>query len=247
MKFIDTHIHLQDFKTRCATDIIAAGKNCGVEKFVCASIVREDWSEIAALYQRFPENVVPAFGLHPWYVDRILPGWEADLEKMLAECPKALVGENGLDRVHFPNKEPQNGIFRKQIEIAKKYHRPLLIHAVKSQDWLEEYWPVLPEKFVFHSYNGRVELLKKIIDRNGYVSFSASILKNRDKEKILKTVPAEKILLETDGPYQSFYPDKESSPEFIPELAEEIALIRGENKEVFANRVYQNSLEFIQC
>lgn len=247
MKFIDTHIHLQDFKTRCATDIISAGKKAGVEKFVCASIIREDWAKISALYKEFPENIVPAFGLHPWYVNKTGWGWEAELEKMLAEYPKALVGETGLDRLHFPDKEPQNEIFLKQIELAKKYKRPLLIHAVKCQEWLENYWAILPEKFVFHSYNGKSELLKKIVARNGYVSFSASILKNRDKEKILKAVPPERILLETDGPYQSFYPGQESFPDFIPELAEEIARIRGEDMELFADRVYQNSLEFVQC
>lgn len=247
MKFIDTHIHLQDFKTRCATDIIVSGRTCGVEKFVCASIVQNDWEKITELFDKFPNKIIPAFGLHPWYIDKISSDWEISLEKMLEKYPGALVGETGLDRLRFPEKEPQNTIFRKHIEIAKKYRRPLLIHAVKCQDWLEEYWPILPEKFVFHSYNGRSELLKKIISRGGYVSFSASILKNRDKEKLLKAVPIERMLLETDGPYQSFYPERESSPEFLPELAEKISGIYGEDKEFFADRVYQNSLEFVQC
>ena len=100
---------------------------------------------------------------------------------------------------------------------------------------------------MFHSYNGRREMLKKIIDHGGYVSFSSSILQNREKEKTLQAVPAQRLLLETDGPYQSLHAGVEGQPEFIPELAQQIAQIRGENIEEFAAQVYKNSLEFIKC
>ena len=129
--------------------------------------------------------------------------------------------------------------------MAEELKRPLIIHAVKAQEWLENYWDMLPAKFVFHSYNGKREVLKKILKAGGYVSFSASILRNTDKEELVNMVPADKLLLETDGPYQG--PDKnaEVTPAYIPRLAEKIAGWRGENLPDFAARVYQNSLEFI--
>lgn len=247
MEFIDTHIHLQDYKSRFATDIITDAIKNGVTKLICAAILQSDWDKVARYYKQYPNNIVPAFGLHPWYVNEAKADWRERLEEFLIRFPNALVGETGLDRYRLSDDEPQNSIFKSHIEIAKKYHRPLLIHAVKSSDWLENYWDILPEKFVFHSYNGRREMLKKIIDCGGYVSFSSSILQNREKEKTLQAVPFDRLLLETDGPYQSLHSGVEGEPRFIPELAAEIANIRGENLTEFSTHVYKNSLEFIKC
>ena len=64
-------------------------------------------------------------------------------------------------------------------------------------------------------------------------------------EKLLSALPADKILLETDGPYQGPTKGKEVLPTMLPELLAEIAAIRGEDKEALARRIYQNSEEFI--
>lgn len=246
MQFIDTHIHLQDFKSRCATDIVKAAAEVGVEKLVCVSVVEEDWEKIAALYEEFPNKIIPAFGLHPWYVNEAKTGWKERLEEYLVKYPNALLGETGLDRFRDENYEPQNQFFKAHIELACQYNRPLLIHAVKCQDWLEAYWPILPPKFVFHSYMGRRELLKKIIAKGGYVSFSFSILKSKEKEHVLTAVPTDRLLLETDGPYQGPVRGEETDSCSLPELASAIAEIRKEDLKIFANNVYHNAREFIK-
>ena len=74
MQFIDTHIHLQDYKTKSAPQIIAGARAAGVEKFVCAAVTEKDWPEVAALAEAYPEVVVPAYGLHPWYAGQARPG-----------------------------------------------------------------------------------------------------------------------------------------------------------------------------
>ena len=246
MKFIDTHIHLQDYKSECATDILQQAVSFGVDKIVCAAITEKDWETIANFHQSFKGMVVPAFGLHPWYLDNISVGWEQRLADLLNKFPQALVGETGLDGLHNISENLQKQIFEQHIILAKEY-RPLIIHAVKCQAWLEKYWKKLPEKFVFHSYNGKKELLQKIISYGGYVSFSASILHNPHKEEILRLVPKQKLLLETDGPYQGPNKGQEILPSYIPTLAHQIAILRNEKLADFATQVYQNSMEFIQC
>lgn len=246
MQFIDTHIHLQDFKSRCATDIIKTAAEVGVEKLVCVSAVEEDWEKTAALCEEFPNKVIPAFGLHPWYVNEAKSGWKERLEQYLIKYPCALIGETGLDRFRDESYEPQNQFFKAHIELAHKHQRPLLIHAVKCQDWLEAYWPILPPKFVFHSYMGRRELLKKIITKGGHVSFSFSILRSREKEDVLNAVPTNRLLLETDGPYQGPVRGEEVDSASLPELAKQISEIRQEKLELFAKNAYHNSEEFIK-
>ncbi len=245
MQFIDTHIHLQDYKTKSAPQIIAGARAAGVEKFVCAAVTEEDWPEVAALAEAYPEVVVPAYGLHPWYAGQARPGWEKRLEAYLRRCPTALVGEAGLDRLHNSEIEPQLSVFRAQAELARTFKRPLLVHAVKAWEWLQKVWTELPTQFVMHSFTGPQEVVPKIVSAGGYVSFSQSILKKTNCEDVVRAVPAVRLLLESDGPYQALERNRESEPAFLPCLAEKLAAARGENLEEFVSQTYQNALGFI--
>lgn len=242
MKFIDTHLHLQDYKAKFATDIMTEAITAGVEGFVCASVTEKDWGEVAELAEQFPTNIIPAFGIHPWYAETAVEGWEMRLSVFLERCPQALIGESGLDKLKVSEDEPQSTIFVKQAELACKYRRPQIIHSVRAQSLLEKYWSVLPQKFVLHSYNGKPELLKQAVDRGGYISFSPSILNNPAKEKIIKAVPVERLLIETDAPGKN----EMSVAREIPSLAERIATLLGQDLEIFAEQVYQNSMEFVK-
>lgn len=245
MQFIDSHVHLQDFKQRCATEIIAAAHQVGVRKFVCVAAAEKDWPEIARLSGAYPDTVIPAFGLHPWYAAEAETGWIERLEKYVQDFPSALVGEAGLDFYRSKEAGSQEQVFAAQLELAREYRRPLLIHAVKAQEAMEKFWNLLPEKFVFHSYNGKAEFLKKIIRQGGYAGFNFSILKNPARQEVLREIPDDRILLETDGPYQGPVRGQEVYSEQLPELAAEIAKLRGENINELAQKTYENSLRFI--
>ncbi len=245
MKFIDTHIHLQDYKQTYATQIIRRAMEKGVEKFVCAGTSPADWESVEKLCLDFPDIIIPAFGIHPWYAAEAPAGWKRQLENLLEKYPEACVGECGLDGAGKRETVPQLPVFEYQTELARRHNRPLLLHAVKCQNELNNWWKKLPPRTVFHSYNGRREVLKQIVSAGAYVSFSFSILSNRDGEELLKMVPSDKILLETDGPYQSPLPDEETKPERLPELALFLAGLRNEDEKAFAARTYRNSLEFL--
>lgn len=235
MIFFDTHIHLQDMPSSSSQALKAAG----VGRCVCVSAQESDWSAVGSLAASLPDLIVPAFGLHPWYAVDAASGWVERLEQNLKKYPRALVGECGFDRLKTQNFDIQAQIFDIQIKLAKKYRRTLLIHAVKAWEWLEPYWQKLPAKFVFHSFNGRPEHLKNIFKYNGYIAVNKSILKNKTAVEILKTVPRDRFLLETDAPYQS-------NPADLPFLCRQIAQIRGEDCQELAEALYQNGMEMIK-
>ena len=245
MKFIDTHIHLQDFSKECTDKVISEAAYVGIEKFLCVSSKPEDWQSVVGFQQRFPSVIYSAIGIHPWYASETKERDMVILENLLEKNKSLLIGEIGLDG-YKEFMSLQENIFKRQLVLAKKYNRAIVIHCVKAQAWFEKNWSLLPQKFVFHSYNGKEDFAKKIVQKGGYISFSFSILKNKEREKIINSVPLDKMLLETDSPYQSFEKDVENQPVFLPNLAFEVAKIVGIEYEDFAQKIYQNAMEFLK-
>lgn len=206
---------------------------------VCVAAQEEDWDKIEHLSKQFSEIIVPAFGLHPWYTTSVKTGWQNRLIEKMQKFPYALVGECGLDGLK-PEIEKQESLFAEQIKLAHQFQRPLIIHAVKAVSLMEDFWDDLPEKFVIHGFNDKAEFLKRIIQKGGYIGVGAGLLKTPKAKEILNLIPQNKLLFETDAPFQANYPWR------VIEQAKQIALLRQENAEELAKQVYQNSVEFIK-
>ena len=241
---MDSHIHLQDYPKNIAPEMVKKAINLGFKKFVCVGTTLKDWKKVADIFAQYPDFIVPAFGVHPWYVQSVEQNWQQTLEEYLQKFPHALVGEIGLDNLK-PEIELQKQYFSAQIAVAQKYNRPIIIHAVKAFHLFEDLWKTLPKKFVFHSFSSSVEQLQKIVSLGGYISFNQSVLKKSNFADIIKAAPENKILLESDGPYQALNKGELSTPLYIPELLEKIALIKNCSKEELAETIYNNSREFI--
>lgn len=239
MQFIDTHTHLQDDKLNNTTEIIARAQDAGCKKIICVSAQEEEWERVASLAREHPSVIIPAFGIHPWYVNSQREGWQSRLEKRLSEFPRAMVGECGLDGLK-PNLEKQKLFFAEQIKLAKQLKRPLIIHAVKAVPLMEVFWKELPNRFVFHGFNDKAEFLQKILKNGGYVGIGSGLLKTPKAKEILKKISANKLLFETDAPFQA-----EGSWK-IRDQAEKIAELRDDFLEDLSAQVYKNSEEFIK-
>lgn len=208
----DTHAHLdapQFDEDRDA--MIARAKEAGVELIVNIGFDRQTIPTTIALAEKY-DFIYAAVGWHP--VESIHMQ-EGDLEwiEQLTNHPKVVaIGEIGLD-YHWDTspKDVQHDVFRKQIALAKKVNKPIIIH---NRDAHEDVLKILKEEGasevggIMHCYSGSWETAKQCLDMNFYISFGGPVtFKNaRVPKEVLKKVPLDRLLIETDCPYLAPHP-----------------------------------------
>ncbi|KAJ1861484.1 Cut9-interacting protein scn1 [Coemansia sp. RSA 989] len=179
-----------------------------------------DWADVLDLKTQFDKIIIPAFGVHPWFVERVQSGeipstWASELRQVLMQHG-GIVGECGLDKaarnatslIPF---EPQVEILETQLGIAHELCLPVSLHCVRAfgvlADMLRklEKSQRLPLRIMLHSYSGSPDMLQQMFLRGElgqriYVSFSRFVnCRNRAKsEECIRIVPAERLLVESD-------------------------------------------------
>ena len=237
-RFFDTHIHLTNFDNVEPDDLMKRLKKAGITKCVCVSAHRSDWEKVAKLAHDYPFEVVPAFGLHPWYVGEATKGWSQELEKYLDEFPESVIGECGFDRLKRVDFEVEREVFETQLELSNEKSRPLIIHSVKADEDMQKYDAFLPTKSIFHSFSSSKERLKQILKFGFYLSVNKRFFNKKDSSEILSLTPLSHLLVETDAPYQS---DVEDLKEVIFKIAE----AKQEDVQKIEKELYLNAVDVL--
>ena len=204
--YLDAHLHLQDDRLGPHLDgIVTELRRWGIGRWVVAGTRESDWETVAKLAERYPE-VVPCYGLHPWFIADRSEDWEATLAGYLARPKAAAVGEIGLDKwIRDHRIEEQEVIFRSQWRLAGRAGLPVVIHCLKAWGRLLEILrdePQIGPGFLLHSFAGPAEMVKEFVALGGYFSFSGYFLQER-KAAVVETfrqIPIDRILIETDAP-----------------------------------------------
>lgn len=225
----DAHIHLQDISSFETEAFLGQCKTNRINTLLSNSAKYSDWKTLKSLAEN-NKNIVPFFGLHPWYIEDVPEDWLFHLVKLLLNSNSG-IGEIGLDRVHNnKNLDDQRDTFLSQLHLAIEVDKPAVIHCVKTWGPLLE---IIRKKdfdnlvFMIHNFSGSKEILKELVDRGGYISFSLRIL-NKHIERIdelISLVPEDKILLETDYPYCTSKYDKEAVNKYIEDLTQTYKLV----------------------
>jgi TatD DNase family protein len=257
-RLFDAHNHLQDERLGNATgELLDASRNEGVIKMVVNGSCEADWEQVLALARKYPE-VVPSFGYHPWYIKERSPKWQQLLRDYLNEFP-AGIGEIGLDRwINDYDIDAQREVFIWQLRLAAEKNVPVSIHCLKAWGMLLEILQNEPRPhcgFVLHSFGGPGELIPRLAELGGYFSFPgyfAQARKIRQRETF-KSVPLERLLIETDAPDQALppelcrYPLPDSSsgktinhPANLPAVYHFVSELLGQPMEKLASQVEQN-------
>lgn len=140
-------------------------------------------------------------GLHPWHIGKVNPEACFQAIELAAKQRNMLaVGECGLDRAIPTDFKIQELYFKKQTDIAVKYSKPLIIHGVRAYSDLlklkKENKSGIP--WILHGYNGNRETTMNLIRNGFYFSIDGLLLKNGKKTELIRTIPANRIFLETD-------------------------------------------------
>jgi len=224
MYYLDSHIHLQDYKTQDVKNVVNNAAKNNVSRFINLSSHPQDWDIIQNLSQQYPQ-IIPAYGIHPWYINDANDDFADKLEHLLKENQNAMIGECGIDRLKNPNTPVQTNILRVHIDLADKYRRPLIIHSVKADREFGELFSILPQRTIFHSFTGSAEWGREIQKHGFFIGINFSILRIKNATDIIRGINLDKVLLETDGPYQNNIKGEETLPQNLPFLAEKIAEI----------------------
>lgn len=161
-----------------------------------------DWQQISSLLSISSQKLIPAFGLHPWYVSESQDVLD-HLRSLLEQHPHALVGEIGLDKGHKATYPLQLNLFQKQIQIAVDLDRPMSIHAVQATADLITHLPK-HNKVMLHSFTGSSESIRHISRLNPQVYYSISSTVNgksseRKWKEAIQTIPDDRLLIESDA------------------------------------------------
>jgi len=242
--WFDTHCHLSYLEDKINQAIVQADEN-SVTHMVTIGCSKSDWEATSkAALQNM--NVWASAGIHPHEAKDGIEGLEEELKKDKVIA----VGECGLDYYyeHSP-RDIQNVVFAQQIELAKKFSMPLIIH---TRDAWDDTFAVLdecgvPEKLVLHCFSGGPDEARKCLDRGAYISFSGIVTFPKAKEvaDAAKIIPNDRIVVETDTPFLAPVPlrGQQNTPANVAVVGEFIADLRGINSAKFAEMTMANSIE----
>lgn len=177
-------------------------------------------------------------GVHPKYVGELNEAKFQEIEKMLGKSGKILaIGETGLDFskcVGEETKEIQKKWFRKFVELSLHQVLPLVIHC---RDAYPDLIKILSEYYfswkpgVVHCFSGSVEEGKRLVDMGFYLGVGGKIVREADLRSVIKEIPLEAIVLETDAPYLSPIPgEKLNTSKNLDFIIEELAKVKGVTK-----------------
>lgn len=232
---IDSHCHIDDARFDTDRDAMLTRAHAGgVERFVTIGCDLETSRAALSLAQRYP-FISATVGVHPHEVKLIQEGWYDELRSLARSDRVVAYGEIGLD-YHYDHspREIQRLRFREQVQLARELRLPIVIHTREAQ---EDTIAILKEEKahelggVFHCFSGDALLAKDALDLGFYLSFSGVITFQNSSmlRDIVRTVPMDRVLVETDAPYLTPVPHrgKRNEPAYVRHVADKIAELHG--------------------
>jgi len=248
MEFIDTHCHIYyDKYQNDISDVINRAKNKNIKHIICVGVDLKSSEKSIILSDQY-ESVFATVGYHPHESKLAVDNY---LDKMLEllKHPKAVaIGEIGLDYYYkHSDKKTQIKVFREQLELAKDLDMPVIIHNRESdKDLYDNLKNSKINNGVIHCYSSDVKYANKIFDLGLLVSFTGILTFSKSLQEVVKEIPLEKMMIETDSPYLTPIPfrGKRNEPHMVSLVAEKIAEIKNISIDEVANVTTETAKNF---
>ncbi|GGB92876.1 deoxyribonuclease [Marinobacterium zhoushanense] len=248
--FIDSHCHLDRLDLGrhdgSLANLIQAAGDAGVEEMLCVAI---DLNQFEEMYRRVKPfgNVYASAGIHPCHVGEC-PFDKERLREAASRERIVALGETGLDYYYSKElAEQQRESFAGHLQLGSEFGLPVIVH---TRDAREDTLDVIREHAdpnvagVLHCFTESREMALAALELNFYISFSGIITFRNAEElrDVVRAVPLDKMLIETDSPYLAPVPyrGKQNEPTYVPEVARCIADVKGLRIEEVAEATREN-------
>jgi len=247
--FIDSHAHLADPAFDAdREDVVQRARAAGARALVCIGESIATAERAAALAARHPEFVVATAGVHPHDAASFDPARDLDALRALVARGAVAIGECGLD-AHYDHspRELQRRAFAAQLALARELDTPVIVHTREAE---EDTGAMVREagaagvRGVLHCYTGSHTLAELALDVGWYVSFSGIVtFKKWDDDALIRLVPEDRLLVETDSPYLAPVPyrGKRNEPAWVTFTVARVAAARGVETATLAAQTAQNA------
>ncbi|HEV7590591.1 MAG TPA: TatD family hydrolase [Longimicrobium sp.] len=250
MQLIDSHAHLADERILPDVEgVVERAREAGLAGIVSIATDAEDARTNLGLAERF-DDVWCTAGIHPHAASTATGEAFAVVRELIAHPKVVALGETGLDyHYDFSPRDVQREAFARHLELSRETGLPVIVHSREADDdlraLLREAGPGTVG--VLHSFSSGRALLEEALAIGWYASFSGMItFKKFDAFDVVRMVPPDRILVETDAPYLAPVPHrgKTNEPTFVVHTARRAADIRGEDPDEFAARTLENTRRF---
>lgn len=257
--YTDTHCHLDfDRFDNDRQKVLNRAWKAGLVWILNPGIDTATSQAAINLAKTYPDRVSAAVGVHPNFGEPWTESLLSTLRKQAQQPGVVAIGEIGLDyyRQHTPFPQ-QRIMFKAQLALAAELGLPVIIHNRDSTEdlmrilktWQQELadsgHPLAERPGVLHSYSADYDTAREAIDINFYIGISGPVTFNNapDRKSIVRNLPMDRLLLETDAPFLTPHPHrgKRNEPAYIPLIAEEIARLQNTSPKAVAEVTSANA------
>ena len=244
----DSHSHYDDEAFNEDRDeLLSSMASKGVGDIVCAAASWDSLVKIKKMCEKYP-FLHPTYGIHPENVEDLTEDRKPVLEEYIKSGAPVAIGEIGLDYYYDDStKDIQKEIFIYQLELAKKFDLPVIVHSreatMDTLNIIKEHTP--DKKGVIHCFSSSLEIAKEYVKMGFYIGVGGVVTFKNSKtlKEVTADIPLSSILIETDCPYLAPVPfrGKRNDSSLLTYVAEEIASLKGVTPEEVIKETEQNA------
>ena len=248
IKLVDVHCHLDDEEfDNDLDDVIRRAKKYGVIAIVNSALGPESIEKSLQIAQKYKNYVFLSFGLEPYNLDD--SDYKATLDLIKKHKDEIVaVGEVGLDyyyiRDHNERKIMEDR-FREFIDLAKKINKPLVVHSRSAGKFaIRILIDEGAKQVLMHAFDGGSSWVKRGVDEGYFFSVPPSVIRSQQKKKMVRILPLENMMLETDSPVLGPEPKARNEPMNVLYSLREIASIKQISEKTVAEKTTENAIKF---